>query len=243
MTLAAAYRVGRVPVLLSDTLVSGVGEKAHQPIATRVDLEEPLPSEWLVPVTGLSRKSVVIGGKLAVAAAGNGLGAAVVCSRLKTILGGHTLNAAMLSEALRSIDDARSEATSCTLVGWLGAVDECRSFSWDSRTPESIRWDEDFIAGSGEQLFRQLAWGSTQREMPVATLQPQRCNSDFPTGHPPPVLHKRGKSLTRARWHRYPTFTAAAVTRPTGVETVGIFLSCKRKRLSSNPTPSAPRSA
>lgn len=170
MTLAAAYRVGQVPVLLSDTLVSGVGEKPHQPIATRVDLEEPLPGDWLVPVTGLIRKSVVIGERLAVAAAGNGLGAAVVCGRLKTILDGQALTVATLSNALCSIDDARSEATSCTLVGWLGAVDECRSFSWDSRTPAAIRWDEDFMSGSGEQLFRQLAWGPCQREMLVSSF-------------------------------------------------------------------------
>lgn len=170
MTLAAAYRVGRVPVLFSDTLVSGIGEKPHQPIATRVDLEGPLPGDWLVPVTGLTRKSVVIGERLAVAAAGNGLGAAVVCGRLKAILDGQSLTAATLFNALRSIDDARSESTSCTLVGWLGAVDECRSFHWNSRTPDTIRWDEDFISGSGEQLFRQLAWGRHQRDMPVSSF-------------------------------------------------------------------------
>lgn len=163
MTLVAAYRIGRVPAVLSDTLVSG-GPGEHAPISTRVDLGKPLPAYWQTAVKGLSRKSVLIGENVAAAVAGNGFGAAVVCQKLQERFRGLRPEAATLAAGLSEMNDAMSEQTAFTLVGWVVGKDGPRSFRWRSSAPKDIDWDHDFIEGSGADLFQEIAWSPTQRD-------------------------------------------------------------------------------
>lgn len=164
MTISAAYRIGRVPALLSDVLISGSSGKDHQPIPTRVDLNDPLPLDWLVTVNGLIRKSAVICPNVAVAVAGNGLAASVICRELKEHFADQRPDAATFADKLSSMQDALSEVTRCTLVGWIMEDTSARSFEWDSGTPDMILWDQDFIIGSGADLFQKIAWSAGQRQ-------------------------------------------------------------------------------
>lgn len=167
MTLAAAYLVGQVPIIVSDTLMTGGSRGSHYPVATRVDLEHPLPLEWMIPVSGLSRKSMVICQNLAVACAGNGFGASVICSKLRGQFAGKTPDMAHVKKALSTMNDALSESTCCTLVGWVVEGAGPKSFQWDSRTPDDFLMDADFIAGSGDALFREIAWSTQQRKLQI----------------------------------------------------------------------------
>lgn len=169
MTLAAAYKIGRTPALLSDVLVSGPARgKGHIPIPTRVDLNEPLPTDWLVEVTGLYRKSLVVADNLAVAVAGSGLGAALVVRTLAATFKDRAPTASSLSLALGDCTDAMTAATECALVGWIIEADAARSFHWRSTTPGKIAWDQDFVIGTGADLFQSIAWSGHQGDLTFA---------------------------------------------------------------------------
>lgn len=167
MTIAAAYKIGQIPALLSDVLMSGLGDGQHQPIVTRVDLNEALPPEWEVKVTGLYRKSLVIGPTLAIAVAGNGLTASVVFRALKDAFSEDSPSKLALEVFLSNLDGVAKPA--CTLVGWLVADGVPRSFRWQSDQASTIEWDDDFVIGSGGDLLRTIAWSSRQTEWHAIT--------------------------------------------------------------------------
>ncbi len=162
MTIAAAYKIGQIPALLSDVLMSGLGEGQHQPIVTRVDLNEALPPEWQVRVTGLYRKSLVICETLAVAVAGNGLTASVIFRALKDAFSAKPPSKLALELFLGNLDGVAKPA--CTLVGWLVADGVARSFRWQSDQASTMQWDDSFVIGSGADLFQTIAWSPRQTE-------------------------------------------------------------------------------
>ena len=165
MTLAAAYRVGKTPVLLSDFLTSGqVRNGKHAEIPTRVDLTEPRPLDWQIEVKGMVRKTVKICDNLAVAIAGSILGAMVVTNKLLEQFADQCPDRIEFAEYLAGIDDAKPIATEVTLVGWLVEDEEPHSFRWTSTSPEELDWGEDYLTGSGTALFQQLAWRKDQRD-------------------------------------------------------------------------------
>lgn len=162
MTIAAAYKIGQVPALLSDVLMSGLGAGQHQPVVTRVDLNEALPPEWGMRVTGLYRKSLVIGHTLAVAVAGNGLTASVVFRALNDAFSADAPSKPALETFLRDLDGIANPP--CTLVGWLVTDGVARSFRWQSDQASKTEWDDDFVIGSGGDLLQTIAWSPRQTE-------------------------------------------------------------------------------
>ena len=83
MTINAAYRVGTVPVLISDFLVTAKGERgASIEVPSFPKIREVIDPLTGTSVIGLQRKAVIIHPKLVVAGSGNGASIEVIMTRL-----------------------------------------------------------------------------------------------------------------------------------------------------------------
>lgn len=121
-----------------------------------------MPLDWHVTVNGLVRKALVICDNLAIAVAGNGWGASAVVNNLRTKFAASRPNADEFFAHLQTIDDALSEMTKCSVLGWLIDGDLPRSFSWVSSEPDFVHWDGEYMTGTGASLFKAMAWSDAQ---------------------------------------------------------------------------------
>lgn len=156
MTISAVYRVSGVPVLLSDYLVTGSGaEIKHRTIPSVVDVADFLPPDWLIGVTDLRSKVYKPHENLLISGSGSGLSVAQVFNRLRRSK--PIANRSGLGEVFGAINDLDSDLMACVIVGWLVADGEPASFRWNSRGGD-LRWDENYIEGSGGPLLLDIAW-------------------------------------------------------------------------------------
>ena len=162
MTLIAAYKVGKSPVLLSDILATGAGRHENKRLPTTVNLHGPLPTDYGQTVTNLVRKSFVISGNFAVAVAGSSLSAKNILNEIFDFVKGEIITLEELKVFMSSIGDYNSTAMDCTFVGWIIEEGCPISFKWRSTAPTIFETGGDYVEGSGRELLLNSCWSKYQ---------------------------------------------------------------------------------
>jgi hypothetical protein len=157
MTVTAAFRADRLPILFADylTTLQG-GSRSHVPLPTFADLKSLIPPTSKMSIYYLRRKTLLIPHSLVVAGSGSVDGIATIFGQLDAAFskGGAS------SPALRSllIKCRLEEKLQCTLVGWvLEDNGKPIAFRWRSSRPENFESGKaEYIDGSGASQFLDL---------------------------------------------------------------------------------------
>jgi len=155
MTLSAIFRVGGIPCLISDFLVTGNGP-VEISVPTYLNVEKVLPI-GAAKITGLVRKSALISPGLVVAGSGNGSSAQRAIQRLFANFEGKKITRPELQDVLAHMDDLAKSNLACKLIGWLVDDEKPVSFRWDSGVFKHLTFGEDFVEGSGKALYEEVA--------------------------------------------------------------------------------------
>ncbi|MFH6782944.1 MULTISPECIES: hypothetical protein [Methylobacterium] len=175
MTVNAAYRVGTVPVLISDFLVTTEPGRARS-----IDLPSfPNISEVTDPLTGVSmvglqRKSAVIGNSIAITGSGNAASIKQIINRLSKYM--------QKDESIDILKDYLGTQTEfkgarcCILVGHH-VGQKISTFRWDSATGVFAA-GLGFVEGSGAEMFRSVVPFFDQQGDPHPDYVFDRCVED-----------------------------------------------------------------
>ena len=164
MTLSAAILLDEMPIVISDVLVSGpADDREHIDIPTLKTLEKVLPKEWMTPVTGLARKTYIIGNNLAVSFAGDALAARSILMELQTKIVGPEVTLDEFIHVLQGVEGlgARTANISAAVMSENGPF----CIAWHSGNPKDIGMNTWVLSGSGSPYFIELA-RTSERSVP-----------------------------------------------------------------------------
>jgi len=167
MTLCVTTRIGGLPILVSDFLVTSTGtiSSFESPLFPEIGRVAHRPDGS--KVIGFARKTLLVHKDLLISAAGSLESISSVFSRLSILYG--QFAPASLQNLVRGLAIlSESQSLSCEIVGWLVVGSEAVGFRWNSSNPDSIASGDDHVIGSGQRLFEDLKLPHEQIKLDAA---------------------------------------------------------------------------
>lgn len=157
MTIVAAFLVGGIPIVMGDMLISGPERtNAEISVPTVGEVTEVFPSGSGYSIVGMQQKVFILSADLAVAWAGNVMGARTLITELSGLVRAGQMTVASLNSFLRNDAPGIVGDLNASLVGAFRDPDGIRIFGYNAKNIAVAGFQDVMIAGTGTDAVAQL---------------------------------------------------------------------------------------
>jgi hypothetical protein len=156
MTIVAAVRIGSLPVLFGDFIISspvGIGVPPMWiPTNPRAGARAVSHSQ----ISGLRKKIELVHAELCLGWSGSALAASAAMRAVAETVANNKPDLDVIRKCLATVDYYKKRELRVELVGWIGPKGKETCFKWSSTKPDKFEFSDNFMIGSGSDLLGEI---------------------------------------------------------------------------------------